>query len=134
MWAQPRPYVGLGSWYVNITRGDRRYENLVNPDHRTPLPSEQAKKKKRVWVDGRRSESSAAAGSSSGVGPQASATSPVKKEADGQQSDVGPAATVVWSDENEEEIEEEANFDPPDEQEPGTEAKEEENPQADGSA
>ena len=144
VWAKPRPWVNQGSWYVNITRGEQRYANLVRPEHRTPLPSERAREPKRTWTSGRRGESSAAAASSSGVGPQASAAPPVKKEegetkkeeeeADGQKSDGSHAATVPGSDENDAEIEEQADFDPPEEQEPGTEAKEEENPQNDGSA
>ena len=49
-----------------------------------------------------------AAGSSSGLGPPVSARSPVMEEADGRQSDISHAATVAGSDENAEEIEEEA--------------------------
>ena len=136
---------------MNITRGEQRYANLVRPEYRTPLPSEGVQAPKRTWTSGsgRRGESSAAASSSSGAGPQASAAPPeratalnpvperatdekdegeTKTEAPG--ADVGSHdATVPGSEDAEFE---EGDFDPLDE--PGTEAKEEENPQNDGSA
>ena len=155
VWAKPRSWLSQGNWYVNITRGEQRYANLVRPEHRTPLPSVGVRASKRTWTSGRRGESSAAAASSSGVGPQASAAPPVKmtaldlvpdvvtykkeeeetkteeQEADGHKSDGSHAATVPGSEENDAMIGE-VDFDPPDE--PGTEAKEVENPQDDGSA
>ena len=123
---------------------------LVRPENRTPLPSEGVQASKRTWKrgGGRQGESSAAA-SSGGAGPQASAAPPeraaalnlapevVTYERDEEEAKVkapeddegSHAATVPGS---EDANFEEGDFDPPDE--PGTQAKEEENPQNDGSA
>ena len=51
VWAQPRGWLGLGNWYVNITRGERCYVYLVSQEHRASLPSEVSA---RVWKAGGR--------------------------------------------------------------------------------
>ena len=123
----------------------------MRPEERPPLPSEGGQASKRTWKSGggRRGESSAAASSSSGAGPQASAVPPerstdlnlvpevVTYEREGEEAEIkepeddegSHAATVPGS---EDAHFEEGDFDPL--PEPGTQAKEEENPQNDGSA